>query len=137
MTAENKISREVAEREFERFLRAMDIEDHVDEEGLDKEEVRSIRKAKRTVLRALEKGRLVIDDDGRAVYTAVSLAEPVSLTFQRPIGETFISGGDEESSTAAGFRILAEMTGTSMKTIARMGFNDLEVLQAVVKLFFG
>lgn len=134
---ENKIAREVAEKELERFLAAMDIEDHVDEEGLDKEEVRAIRKMKRIVIRALEKGRLVIDDDGLAVYTTVSLKEPVTLTFRRPNGAAFLSGGDEETAVASGFRVLAEMTGVSVKTFATMGYNDLEVLQSIAKLFFG
>lgn len=135
--SENKIAREVAEKELERFLVAMDIEDHVDEEGLDKEEVRTIRKAKRTVIRALEKGRLVIDDGGLAVYTTVSLKDPVTVTFRRPNGETFLSAGDEEAAVASGFRVLAEMTGVSIKTFAKMGYNDLEVLQSIAKLFFG
>lgn len=135
MSAE-KIAKEVAEKEFERFLVAMDIEDHVDEEGLDKDEVRQIRKAKRMFVRAVQKGRLTVDDAGHPVYTTVSLEQAQTLSFRRPKGEAFMVG-DDESSMAVSFNVLAQMTGVPARTFARMEYNDLEVVQAITKLFLG
>ncbi len=64
---EEKLSLEVAENEFNRFVEKMDLD--VDVSKMDTEDLTGFNKQKGRILRALQRGALVINENGEAVYT--------------------------------------------------------------------
>lgn len=135
MSEEIKVAAEVAEAEFQRFLEAMDLTEKVERKGLSQEDMQSLEETKATVIAAMKRGRLVIDEDGCPVYTPKSGGD--AIRFHEPTGATlqamdkFKKGQD----MAKTFAVLAAMTKQSIGRFQNMPNRDLSVCQAIMVLF--
>ena len=65
--SEKKVATEVAEQEFVRFIEAMDLD--VDPKDWSDDDKKSYEDTKRKIIRAMERGDLVINDDGVPQFT--------------------------------------------------------------------
>lgn len=131
---ENVVDREVAEQEFERFADAMDLD--VDPAGMDDDDRRGFEREKRIFLRAVQAGRLVVDEAGQPVYTPKG-GEPI--TFYEPTGATLmemdrVKQGKAMKQTSV---LLAAMTKQSPPRFANMKLRDYKVCQAIMAFFMG
>ena len=64
---DHKVVLEMAEQEFDQWAEAMDLD--LDTADMDAEDLTAFSKQKRRIVRAVQKGALVFNDDGEAVYT--------------------------------------------------------------------
>jgi hypothetical protein len=131
---ERKVAREVCEQEFERFADAMDLD--VDPTRMDAADLKTFDDARHVLLRAMERGQLVIDEKGQPVFTA---SDGTAITFYEPTGATFMSMDTKkkEQEVAKMYAIMAEITRLPDKTFSKMPMRDLKVCRTIVTLFLG
>jgi hypothetical protein len=128
------IATSVAEAEFERFAESMDLD--LDVSRMDAKELDEFKGLKRVVVRAMEHGRLVIDDKGQPIYTP-QLGDSKPITFHEPDGAVLLSGDKKKAgeNVAKTYAQMAAMTKTSAERFANMKGRDLKVCQALYLLF--
>jgi hypothetical protein len=128
----DKIAREVAEQEFDRFVEEMDLDL---ESGTDDEDKAEVDKHRGRLVRAIMGGSMVVNDSGELVYT---VGEQV-LTFREPTGADLQAQDAKKAGQDFGklFAILASITGTSAKTFAAMKSRNLNVCTSVMTLMMG
>lgn len=136
MTDEYKVDAQTAESEVDRFLEAMDID--ADRQGMDEDSRSGYDNARATLVRAIRRGHLVINDEGEPVYTPRTV-DTGPITFREPTGATFMEMDRKKSGQDVGklMAIMAGMTSQPSKTFANMKKRDFSVCQAVTTLFLG
>ena len=82
----NPVAAEVALKEFERFAEEMDLD--IDTAAMDDEDLTAFNKQRSRIVRAIERGNLVINEDGEAVYTPINTRSrhAEALTFHERTG---------------------------------------------------
>jgi hypothetical protein len=132
MTDKFKVAEEVAAAEFERMCLAMRIE--TDPAELDEEELETWNELRDPIVKDIRRGQLVIDTEGRAVYTPAG-GKP--LTFNPPTGATLMAlethGKEKNVSNMAA--AMADMTGVAKGDFARMPARDFQALGRLARLF--
>ena len=84
---EPKISKEMAEQEFDRFLEAMDIE--ADPVDMDEDDKKGFEQQKSKLVSTIMSGSVIIDDDGQPVFTPKrSGGEPITEPGATEAGDT-------------------------------------------------
>jgi hypothetical protein len=127
-----KVTREVAEAEFVRFFEAMDL--RLEDPDLDEEDRKSFNDNRRTFLEAVERGVLVVNENGEPVFTP---AEGSPITFYEPTGATIMAmdrikkGHDIKRSYA----VMSEQTKTPIARFTGMKQREFKVCEAVFILF--
>jgi hypothetical protein len=129
------VASEVLEAEFNRFVEAMDLD--VDPKGLDDDDKAALASAKRTVMRDLERGKLVIDADGQPVFTPSD--GKGEITFREPNGGAIMAVDQKKQShgVARQYALIAGLTGENQERFAKMPSRDLKLCNALVVLFLG
>jgi hypothetical protein len=124
----------VAESEFARFAEAMDLD--LDVARMDANELDQFKGLKRAVIRAMEFGRLVIDEKGQPIYTP-QLGDTKPITFYEPDGAVLLSSDKKKAGegTAKMYAQMAAQTKTNADRFANMKGRDLKVCQALYLLF--
>ena len=134
-----KVATEVCESDFQRFCDTMDID--VDPKGQDDDDKQSLQDCKRKMMQAMERGFLVINEDGEPVYTPVGGDKDFrsAITFHEPKGEAWTArdGVKEGHDTKKLYASMASMTGLNVARFNRMAARDLKVCVAVALLFLG
>lgn len=128
------VATEVAEDEFAKFTEAMDLD--VNETQMTTEERDAFRGLKRTILRAMESGRLTIDDSGQPVYRP-QIGNTKPITFHEPDGASIMSMDKKKAgeNVAKTYAAMGAMTKTDASRFAEMKGRDLKVCQALYLLF--
>lgn len=127
------VAREVAEAEFVRFFEAMDL--RLEDPDLDEEDQKAFREHRRIFIEAVERGTLVVNDDGEPVYTPPSTGKPIA--FHEPTGATLMAmdqikkGHDVKRSYA----VMASQTKTPIAVFSAMAQREFKVCEAVFVLF--
>lgn len=132
--AENKISDDVCEAEFNRFVEAMDLD--VDQSHMDDEDRKGLAQAKHTLFRVMRRGTLVFNETGEPVFTP---SDGKTITFHEPKGKSLMrtdlkkKGHDVEKL----FTFMAAATGESPLRFEEMPNRDLKICQVLAQLFLG
>ncbi len=136
-STKDKVSLELAEAEFEKFLDAMDID--ADPRGMSDEDRAGFDNSKRTFIRAVQRGALVFNDSGLPVFTPQRSKSTEPITFYEPTGATLmaIDQAKKNADVSKTFKVLAETTKTTPKTFSAMALADVNVCTAVLGLFMG
>ena len=134
---EDKISKEMAEQEFDRFAEAMDLE--FDTAGMDPEDIKGLEHNKGIVLKALQKGALTIDDEGQPVYSPQRSGDIKPIVFREPTGASLMAmdHGKKAEDVKKLYNVMADVTGREPKLFASMKMADLKICMAVITLFLG
>jgi len=127
-----KVAKEVAAQEFARMCAANRID--ASESELDKEELKEWTAARERIMRDICQGKLVIDAEGRPVWTTEA---GKALTFQRATSATFIAlethgKGKDVSNTLAA---MADMTGSGKGELSKLTAPDFHGCNRIVQLF--
>jgi hypothetical protein len=135
--AENKISGEMAEQEFDRFAEAMDLE--FDTSNMDPEDVKGFDHNKSIILKAIQKGALIIDEKGQPVYTPQRTSDVAPIVFHEPTGASLMAmdGGKKTEDVKKLYHVMADVTERDAKLFSSMKMADLKVCMAVITLFLG
>lgn len=134
-----KVATEVCESDFKKFCDAMDIK--VDPKGQDDDDKKSLNDCKLIMMEAMERGFLVINDEGEPVYTPVGgnsdFRNPI--TFHEPMGEAWTArdGIKEGHDTKKLYASMSSMTGLGIVRFNKMAGRDLKVCVAITLLFLG
>jgi len=132
----NKISNEVALAEFDRFVDEMGL--LIDPAQMDAEDKTAFEKQKARIVDAIEKGHLVINENGEAVYTphrnASRHKEPI--TFHERTGASVLAmdGKKKNQDMAKTYAIMAEMCKVHPSTFASLAGPDIKVCEAIYAL---
>jgi hypothetical protein len=127
---EQVIDAETAELEFERFCKSMRIR-------ASKKEGPEFEKQKRVFIDAVCSGRLVVDEQGRAVFCP---EEGDPLVFSRPKAQAFVDLGKtgKDGNEILGLvQSLCSILSVSMARINQLYEAELQILLALRALFLG
>jgi len=136
MHTEEKICKDVAEEEFDRWADAMDLD--FDESVMDEDEKKGFQRQKRRIVRELQAGSLIVNDSGEAVFTprnpASGYKEPI--TFHERTGATLMSVDRHKKGqdAAKSYAMMADMCGVSQKVFSGLVGNDVKVCEALFAL---
>ena len=131
-----KVDEQTAEQEFDRFAEAMVLE--VDESRMDEDEAKEFKPLKRTFIRAVQSGALVVNEDGEP---ELSLSKPVNdistVRFREPKGADYMQADKSKKTESMKkfFMIMASMTDVPVNVYTNMRKRDLKVCQAITGLF--
>lgn len=129
----DKINRESAELEFNRFTDSMDLD--VDESFMDESDLTSFSKQKRRIMSAICNGSLVINDNGEPVYSPKN-SDIDPLTFHERTGASILTMDKKKKNhdVAKTYAIMAELTKTHPSTFAKMIGVDIKICEAIFAL---
>jgi hypothetical protein len=133
---ENKIAKEVAEQEFDRFVDEMDLD--LDTSQMDAEDLAGFNKHKNRIIRAIERGSLVINENGEAVYTPCNKRsksqEP--LTFHERTGASLMAmdGKKKGHDVAKTYAVMADMCKVHQSVFAGLVGADVKTCEALFVL---
>lgn len=132
-----KIDREFAEQEFDRWVEDMGLD--LDPEGMDDEDKAGLKLNKDKMVRALQRGSLVVNENGEMEFTPQVDSNVGALTFHMMTGASLMAM-DRKKSThdfARLFGVMADMTKSNAAVFANMASPDLQICTAIVTLFLG
>lgn len=136
MKTESVVAREVAEEEFERFGQEMDLD--LDTSGMDAEDLTAFNKQRNRLVRAIERGSLVINENGEAVYTPQNPGSKHqdAITFHERTGASLMAmdGKKKGHDVAKTYAVMADMCKVHPSTFAGLKGNDVKVCEALFAL---
>lgn len=133
---EYKVDRQTAENEFDRFLDSMDIDG--DTSQMSEEDRNGFQSQRQTVISAIMKGHLVINESGEPVLEPRTVEVPDGrITFHEPQGASYMAMDMKKKGHDVGkmFALMGEMTKQPPKVFANMKQRDLKICQAISVLF--
>ena len=134
--AENKVAPEMAGAEFNRFAETMDLD--VSTDGMSADDKRDFTLQRDRIVKAIQSGALVINDDGCPVFTPKRAGDGVNaITFHEPTGASYLAMDRRKvgEDMAKLFSTMADVTKTSAGLFAKMKNADLKVCMAIITLF--
>jgi len=132
----NQVAKEVAEQEFNRFAEEMDLD--LDTSAMDAEDLTAFNKQKNRIVRAIERGHLVINENGEAVYTPTNNrskhADPI--TFHERTGASLMAmdGKKKGHDVAKTYAVMADMCKVHPNVFAGLVGTDVKVCEALFAL---
>lgn len=134
---DEKVSKEVAEADFCRFADEMDIDTDVNE--MNEETKEGFEQQKSQIVRAIQRGTLVVNENAEPVFTPSRSVNPNPITFTMPTGAALMAMDRKKKSEDMGkmYAAMAEICGVPVKTFAMMAMPDLKVCLAITSLFLG
>lgn len=133
----DKVAKEVAEAEFDRFVKSMDLD--VDPSDMSEEDKEAFQQQKDRLVGAIQSGALTINDDGEPVFTPQRTKDADTLTFHEPTGASLMAMDRKKKSEDIGklYAAMADMTRSHSSTFSKMRMADLKVCMAITTLFLG
>ena len=128
------VDKETAERDFDSFIEKMDIDVEMSEE--DKE---TFDEQKDKMVKAIQKGSLVVEENGELTFIPQRSKDKDPITFYEPTGAT-LSAMDtrkKDENVKKTYAAMADMTHTSASTFSKMSISDVKVCMAIFTLFLG
>ena len=137
MSEENMVvALEMANAEFDRFVDAMDLD--LDEQFMDEDDLNSFRRQKNRILKSIQNGSLVINDNGEAVYTPrnKNTKRQEAITFHERTGASLMAmdGKKKNSDVAKTYAIMGDMCKVHPNVFAGMAGMDIKVCEAIFAL---
>ena len=130
------VAREVAEAEFDRFVDAMDLE--VDTAGMDAEDLSQFSKIKNRIIKQVELGTLIFNENGEAVYTPQNKKSKHqdAITFHERTGASLMAmdGKKKGYDVAKTYAVLAEMCKVHPSVFAGLVGIDVKVCEGLFAL---
>lgn len=133
----DKIAKEVADQEFNRFVESMDLD--VDPADMDAEDKKGFDQQRDRVIAAIQSGALVINDSGEPVFTPQRTKDADVITFHEPTGASLMAMDRKKKTEDIGklYAAMGEITKTHASTFSKMKMADLKVCMAITTLFLG
>jgi hypothetical protein len=132
----SKIDNETAVNEFKRFAEAWEIDTETENMNTDSKE--DFLGHKKKILNAIQRGRLIFNDDGTLQYTLQYPMEGVdSLLINRPNGAALIEIDryKEQEGMHRLFGVFGVMVSKPPVTFSKMDGIDLKPLMSLTSLF--
>ncbi|MCH9712750.1 MAG: hypothetical protein K0U20_09020 [Proteobacteria bacterium] len=127
---------ETAKNEFDRFIDSMDLD--LDTADMDVEDLTAFNKQKNRILRAIERGSLVINEDGEACYTPQHSRSKYKdeIVFHERTGASLMAmdGKKKGHDVAKTYAVLADMCRVHPNVFAGLVGTDVKVCEALFAL---
>ncbi len=134
--SENIVDSATAENEFNRFVDLMDLDFNSDD--MDAEDLTSFNKTKRRLIKAIERGSLIINDNGEAVYTPVNekTKHKEAITFHERTGSALMAMDSKKKNedVKKTYAVMAEMCKLSPAVFASMVGIDIKICESIFML---
>jgi len=132
--SENLISSDMAESEFNRFTDAMDLD--VDTSCMDIEDKTTFEKQKRRLIKALQNGSLVINDNGEPVYTPQKSTPNEPLVFHEQTGAALMSMDrlKKNHDVAKTYAVMGNICKVPQDVFAKMKGIDIKICMIIFSL---
>ncbi len=131
-----KVAKEVAEAEFDRFVDCMDLD--VDTSDMDAEDLTAFNKQKGRIISAVQSGALVFNEDGEAIYTPQHKRSKNkdAITFHERTGASLMAmdGKKKNHDVAKTYAVMADMCKVHPSTFAGLVGTDVKVCEALFAL---
>lgn len=128
-----KISKDMAEKEFDRFTEAMDL--YFDTSEMDEEDLSGFQKNRGRLVRAIQSGALVINDDGEAIFTPANKKSKRQdpLTFHERTGASLMAmdGKKKGHNVAKTYAIMGDICKCHPKVFSGLVGNDVKICEAL------
>lgn len=132
-----KINKETASEMFDAWCEAWEIDN--DLTMMDDDDKAGFENQKRIFVKAVMKGRLVLNEDDTLNYTfsEKSLKSGEQIKIKMPTGASYMDmdGYKDSQTIRKTYAVLASMTGQPVKYFSNVSGIDLKPLQAVIALF--
>lgn len=132
----DKVALDVAYQEFDRFVEEMDLD--LDTSFMDEEDLTAFGKQKNRIIRAIQRGHLVINENGEAVYTPYNKGSKnrEALTFHERTGASLMAmdGKKKGHNVAKTYAVLADMCRVHPSVFAGLAGMDVKVCEALFAL---
>jgi hypothetical protein len=131
-----KITKEVADQEFDRWVEAMGLARKLDPSTLNDEDKKSLADSKKVLIGAMLDGNLLVNDNGELVFQP-KFGEGEPITFYEPTGASLMASDAVKMGAVVQkqFKVLADMTKTSVARFSSMKNRDLSVCLAISAFF--
>lgn len=131
----NKVAKDVAALEIDRFMEAMDI---VIDDDLDADSAAAYNRARSRMVRAVTLGSLVIDDNGEAIYTPKhpNSRSKEPIRFHERSGSTAVAMDSckKGANTARMYAMLGDMCKVPPATFSGLVGPDIKMCEAIFAL---
>lgn len=131
-----KVSKEVAEAEFERFADEMDID--IDTADMDAEDLTAFNKMCKKVIVAIGRGSLVINETGEAIYTPQNerSKHKEAITFHERTGASLMAmdGKKKGHDVKKMYAVLGDMCKQHSSVFAGLVGTDVKVCESLFAL---
>ena len=126
------VDQEVAEQEFSRMVELMDIDTNLEDE----DDRKGFEETKTKIVKAISKGRLVINENGEPIFTPKNGS---AITFREPTGASLMAMDRRKKTEdiAKMYSVLGDVTKMPVKTFSSMPYSDLKICIAIITLFLG
>ncbi len=129
----NKVDADTADMEFDRFVEMMDLD--LDETEMDFEDLTQFRKLKSRILRAIQRGGLVINENGEAVFTPQNPRSNNKdpITFHERTGASLMAmdGKKKGHDVAKTYAVMADMCKVHPNVFAGLVGSDVKICEAL------
>lgn len=126
---------ETASAEFDRWAEAMDLE--LDTALMDADDLNGFTRQKNRIVRAIERGALVVNDDGEAQYTPQNAKSKHqdAITFHERTGLTAMDGAKKNQDMKRTYAVMGEMCKVHPNVFAsNLVGIDIKVCEAIFSL---
>lgn len=132
---EYKVDQETATVEFNRFTESMDLDVNLAE--MSEEEEAEFKKHRGRLIKALQVGSLVINEEGEPIFTPQRGETETPIIFQEPRGSAIMAMDQKKKGHEVGklYAIMADITGQTTGTFSKMKMSDLKICTAITTLF--
>lgn len=131
-----KVVLAVAEAEFDRFVEMMDLD--LDTNGMDAEDLTAFNKQKNKIVRAIEKGALVVNEEGEAVYTPQNRKSKhqEAITFHERTGASLMAmdGKKKNHDVTKTYAVMGDMCKVHPNVFAGLVGIDVKICEAIFAL---
>lgn len=132
----NVIETEAATLEFDRFAESMDLD--LDETLMDDEDITAFKKQKNRIVRAIERGALIINENGEAVYTPQNeqSKHKEALTFHERTGASLMAMDSKKKNhdVSKTYAVMSDMCRVHPGVFAGLVGNDIKICEAIFAL---
>ena len=137
MTTEDKLSPEMAEKEFERFADLWDID--IDLKSMGEDDLESYEKAKRPLIRGFVKGWLTLGDEGELTFELIKpMGDITSLTLDVARADVLAMDKFKDKQSMHKLKAyMASMVGSTVQKLASLDPRDEKRIRGPILLFLG
>lgn len=132
----DKVDIETAKVEFDRFAEDMDLD--LDESMMDAEDLTAFNKQKNKILQAIQRGHLVINDNGEAEYTPhrKNSKHDKAIIFHERTGASLMAmdGKKKGHDVSKTYAVMADMCKVHQSVFAGLAGPDIKVCEALFAL---
>ncbi len=133
---DHAVAPEVAAQEFDRWVEQMDLD--LDTANMDAEDRTAFDKQRRRILRAMQSGALVVNEQGEAVYTPCRAGSKATdpITFHERTGASLMAmdGKKKHHDVAKTYAVMGDMCRVHPNTFAGLVGSDGKVCEALFSL---